>query len=155
MRGQLPADVLEYAASYQAGRHLRSESYDALFLPLEVLADRESGRAHLSVSFSGTAGRDVYVTQSAELIRAVRVTTRWFIIPWTVARVFTPDEFVATFAELLTTETVDGEPFWVFRAAEGARLKQTIGALELDGSFREQFEHGYLPEHDEGEVPGS
>jgi len=148
MEDQFSPDVVAYAASYQAARHERSETHGGLFLPLEMLVDRESGRGHLSVSFSGTDGRDVYVTQKADLIRAVRVTTKWFIIPWTVARVFAPDEFVTAFSELLTTETVDGEPFWVFRAGQGARLKALIGSLDLDETFRETYEHGYLPEPD-------
>ena len=144
----LPDDVLTYAASYQTARDRRGQTHGALFLPLEVLVDRATGTPHLSVSFSGSSSCDVYVTQRASLIRAVKVTTRWLILPWTVARVFPRQAFLDQFSELLESATVDGEPFWVFRQQQGARLKQLIASLPLDGSFREQFEHVYLPEPD-------
>lgn len=147
-------DLAAYASSYQASRNRRCEDHQGLFLPLEVLVDRGTGAANLSVSFSGTSGRDVYVTQRASLIRAVKVTTRWFIVPWTVARVLTQQEFVDVFSELLEAVTLEEERFWVFRAQHDAQLKRTIASLPLDETFREQFEHGYLPEPGASE-PGS
>lgn len=142
----LSDEVASFARAYQEARHERNESYDGLFLPLELLVDRQTGRANLSVSFSGTAGSDVYVTQRVDLIRAVKVTTRWLIVPWTVAKVLTPSEFEAAFSGLYESLSVDDELYWVIKGENGKRLKQVIRSLELDETFRQKYEHSYLPE---------
>ena len=137
---------LAYARSYQAARARRCEEHDGLFLPLELLTDRMSGAAHLSVSFSGSLSHDVYVTKAAALIRAVRVTTRWIVFPWTVAKVYDEAGFLEQFSGLLDSATVEGEPYWVFRKENASRLKALIASLPLGEEFRDEYQHDYLPE---------
>lgn len=142
-------EISGYVRSYQASRGRRCEDHDAIFLPLELLVDRASGTPNLSVSFSASSSSDVYITQRATLVRAVRVTTRWLIVPWTVAKVYTQRDFVDQFSELLEEAVVEGESFWVFRKENASQLKALIASLPLDETFRETFAHDYLPEPEE------
>ena len=63
-----------------------------------------------------------------------------------MAKLFHRDEFSETFAEHLSVAEVEGEPFWLLRKESGDATKALIETLTLDESFREQYEHDYLPE---------
>lgn len=145
---QLSKEILTYARAYQETRHEKSDRYDGLFPPLELLVDRQTAEPNLSVSFSGSAGSDIYITRRASLIRAVKVTTRWFFIPWTVAKVLKPSEFESAFAGMFDSVVVDGEPHWILRRVHADRVKKAIHSLAPDEEFRAVYEHHYLPEAD-------
>ena len=113
---------------------------------MEVLRDNRTDELHLSVSFSGTGFSDIYVTQKVTLYRAVRITFKWFIIPRTVSRVLSRQGFLDRFGDLLSTDVVDREEFWVFKEHDESALRARIRELELDNSFRVTYRHAYLPD---------
>ena len=63
-----------------------------------------------------------------------------------IAKILTPHEFVEVFAGLVDEVVVEGEPFWVLRAARNEEVARVIASLALGEAFREEYDHGYLPE---------
>lgn len=141
-----PSEWLEYAGDYQARRKERCEKHGAMFLPLEVLRSNATGALHLSVSFGGGGEVDTYVTKSADYVRAVKVALKWFFLPTTRSRLLARDDFSSEFDDLLETQRVDGEEFWVFRAGRAQDVRDRIRSKPLDNSFRTDFQHAYLPD---------
>jgi hypothetical protein len=139
---------MEYAGAYQAKRKARCTEYGGTFLPMEVLQHIETDRLHLSVSFSGTGMADTYVTQAAELYRAVQVRLKWFVVPTTVSKVLTREEFLSAFGDLLETREVDGEAFWMLRKESDNAVRARIASFDLGNTFRTEYRHAFLPDSD-------
>jgi hypothetical protein len=133
----------DYVDRYQASRLQRNRDHDGLFLPLEMLTRQSDGKAFLSVSMSADT-RKVFITQQASMLRIVKVSFKWLVVPTTASKLFTRDEFEAAFSALLTSESVDGEAFWCVPADRHQALAAKIAECTLDNSFRALYTHQYL-----------
>ena len=101
---------------------------------------------HISVSFSATGGQDLYVPQMPSLFRAVRITTKWFVILSTVGKLYRRAELLGHFSAFLNETTVDDESYWVLRAENLGALRKLVKTLPLDEAFRHEYIHEYYPE---------
>ena len=135
----------EYAVKYQASRAGRATEKSAVFLPMETLTEIKTNEQNLSVSISGSGSGDIYISKAVSLYRAVKVKYKWLIIPTTVSKVFERAEFEKVFCDLLEVESFDDEEFWVIRAKDITKLQRLIEELDLNNSFREMYQHEYLP----------
>ena len=139
-------DIMEYAGRYQALRNNRRKEFNGIFLPLEILKEKETGIMNLSVSFSGTGFADTFISQQVSLYRIVKIKMKWLIVPSTVSKVLSKDDLLKNFGKYLETVNIDGEEFWVIRERNEKAIKALINEFNLNNSFREKYIHAYLPD---------